>query len=359
MTTTEIFPEDKIDPTAGAKEEQYPVERTLGAMGHIRTIAKKRKWQYLSLTGENVTRQDITEAGGEVSFIRKFFSQPDTAAVTHKDGVWAVWSGDGEPTIEAFPEYMPVDQGPGSEFLKGLQARLGVEQRAAEYAKAQTPGEPTKEGAVAFAGGTGLNDHSVRDFDAESEATARNAAIKRAESDAAYAAASKMGQDAWAFSSLDITNHDAMRARYKTRADAPIEMHPTGGVAAIWLGDGEPTRPAFPDVQPVGNRLHSERKNGTHDAGTHIGTPPAFPTPPILIPVDQLPKPAMKAKVSPHAPSAPLNEMGIKFYDLSKETVYSPEFRAWLQRVSDTLHAEAARIELSKMREKRDARGTG
>jgi hypothetical protein len=342
MTTTEIFPEDKIDPTAGAKEEQYPVERTLGVMGHVRVIAKKRKWQFLHESQMPEGSSTPNGSSGAVTFIRKFYSQPETAAVTHKDGVWAVWSDEGEPTTEAFPEYTPVDEGPGSEFLKSLQARLG-----------QKPSEPTKEGSVAA-----LPAAPYRDLAAEGEATARTAAFKRVESDEAYETASKAGQEAWAFSSIKINDHAAMRRRYGTSNDAVIEMHPTGRLAAIWLGKSTPTRPAFPDVQPVAAAAVSyqpvpeytrhEQKNGNNGGPT----PPAFPAP-IGSTDEQLPLPV---KVSGHAPSAALNQMGVKLYGLSKEGIYSPQFREWLQRVSDGLHAEAARIELGLMRAKLDAR---
>jgi hypothetical protein len=342
----EIFPEDKIDPTAGAKEEQYPVERTLGTMGHIRTIAKKRKWQYLN---ESEMPEGSSTA---VSYIRKFYSQPETAAVTHKDGVWAVWSDEGEPTTEAFPEYTAIDEGPGAEFLKSLQARLGVEQKAAEFVKAQTPSEPTKEGSVAA-----LPVAPYRDLAAESEVTARNAAIQRAKDNAAYEAASKTDQEAWAYSTIDVSNYDAMRLRYGARNDAPIVPHPDQDIAAIWLGKGAPTRPAFPFAQPVNGHVTHPVPTSDNNTGS---TPPTFPAPVgPTIPAEQLPRPVARAKVSPHVPSAPLNEMGIKFYDLSKEGAYSAEFRAWLLQVSDVLHAEAARIELAKMREKLDLRAKG
>ena len=353
----EIFPEDKIDPTAGAKEEQYPVERTLGVMGHVRAIAKKRKWQYLN---ESEMPEGSSTA---VTFIRKFYKQPETAAVTHKDGIWAVWSGEGEPTDDAFPEYEPIDQGPGSEFLKGLQARLGIEKRAEEFVKAQTPSEPQKEGAVAFASSSGLNDHDIRDFDAESEATARAAAFKRVASEESYETASKAGQEAWAFSSINIYDHAAMRRRFGTGHDAVIEMHPTGRLAAIWLGKSKPTRPAFLDVQPAPEGLH---KNGTLPNGTNLDDFHAAPMPPVpppfidditpsktRPPTDDLPRPV---KVSGHVPSAALNEMGVKLYGMSKEHLYSEKLRQYLANVSDSLHAEAARIELGKMREKLDAR---
>jgi len=390
----EIFPEDKIDPTVEHKE--FHVEQTLGVMGHVRAIAKKRKWQYLN-------ESEMPE-GASISFIRKFYSQPETAAVTQKDGVWAVWSGEGEPTDDAFPEYTPIDEGPGSEFLKGLQARLGIK-----------PGE-SKEGAVVALPPPAPDSVSVQLRAVEAETTARNAAFKRAKDDEAYESASKAGQEVWAYSSIKIDDHVAMRRRYGTTNDAVIMMHPSGGIAAIWLGKGAPTRPAFPDVQqaPPGLKVpdtgapttHSfpaedegpfpakaqpptgvigailkdaqERKNGTSNTG-HV--PPTFPAPvggspldefhaapmppvpPPFIdditpsktrpPTDDLPKPV---KVSGHVPSAALNEMGVKLYGMSKEPLYSEKLRQYLANVSDSLHAEAARIELSKMREKLDAR---
>jgi len=358
--TTEIFPEDKTDPTVTGKE--FHVEQTLGVMAHVRVIAKKRKWQFLQIDSADAeTTKKVTEVGGEVSYIRSFYQLPETAAVTHKDGVWAVWSGEGEPTTEAFPEYAPVDEGPGSEFLKGLQARLGIEQKAAEFVKAQEPGEPVKEGAVALALSPLAAEDSKERLLLEGESAARNAAYKRAQSDAAYETSSKSGQNAWAYSSIHVTDHVAMRRRYGTGNDAVIEMHPSGGIAAIWLGKNAPTRPAFPDVQPAPEGLGLRKQNGTNINDFHAEpmppVPAAVPTVPApfldsLVPSD-LPPPV---KVSGHVPSAALNEMGVKLYGLSKEPLYSAEFRQYLSKVSDSLHAEAARIELSKMRAKLDAR---
>jgi len=345
----EIFPEDKLDPTAGTKEQEYHVERTLGVIGHVRSIAKKRKWQYLKI-------EAVEAVADPAAHVRSFYKLPETAVVAHKEDTWAVWSGEGEPTDEAFPEYEAIDEGPGSEFLKGLQARLKIEKSAAEYTK---PSEPPREGSVALAGGSGLNDHlddpgRNRDFAAEGERSSRNAAYKRAESDAAYEASVKTDQEAWAYSTVDISNHDAMRLRYKTRENAPIATHPSMDIAAIWLGKGTPTRPAFPDVQPAPSGLKTN--GGPLPNGTSLKDfTPITPHVTHPNPTNDRDLPA-PPKVSPHVPSAPLNELAIKLYYLSKEPLYTAEFRAWALRVSDSLHAEAARIELNAMRSKLDAR---
>lgn len=65
-----------------------------------------------------------------------------------------------------------------------------------------------------------------------------------------------------------------------------------------------------------------------------------------------------KVKVSPHVPSAALNDMGLRLYAMSKEQVYSEPFRKFLLQVSDAIHAEASKIDLVKVRASYDRKSS-
>jgi hypothetical protein len=280
----EIFPEDKIDPTVAGKDAEMSVEQTLGIVGHVKTSTKKRKnWRYL--------RQDVSDnlEAAETN-IREFYGLPSSATVVHRGSEWAVWAAAGDPTSEAFepePESKPESHPILSEVLKNAPS------------------------------GTAL----------EIEAGARDAAFGEAN-------AKKIDEklrETWAYSTNNVEDLVAMRERYGAGPDAPVEMHTKGDIAAIWLGKGPPTRPAFPGESSVPAKV-SQSTNGNGASS--------------VIPV----------KVSPFAPAAALNDMGIKFYALSKEPLFTDGFRKFLLQVSDSLHAEAARMELSKVRQTFDGR---
>lgn len=287
----DIFPEDKKDPTAGAKEPEYHVERTLGVMGHVRTIAKKRKWLFLQIEAGS------TKAG-EVSHIREFYKLPN-APVTHQNGMWAIWSGEGEPTVEAFPE---TDEN--------------------EMAAAASPG-------------TVVATQEAADLKATMDEVAKRKAGTLILDEA---------NETWAYTSNTSSPIGEIRRRFKAGASAPFEVHPSGDIAAVWLGKGAPARPAFP--------AEAGRIPNGHPA---ISNGHAAPVTPGITQLDgTLEAPATPAvkpvSVSPFAPGNALNEMGLKLYGMSKEEVFSDDFRAFLKRCSDSLHAEAARFDVAKVR---------
>jgi hypothetical protein len=289
-----IFPENTLDPTAGTKEQEYHVERTLGVMGHIRGIARKRKWLFLQIGDE---------IDSKVSYIRDFYKLP-TAPVTHKNGLWAIWSGDGEPTSEAFAEVGELDEmvaaAPPGTFMVAIQEAADLKSTMDEVAKRKA--------------GTPI-------LDAANETWAYTSNIPEYVSDDPVGAFRKI------------------RHRYKAARgdDAPVEIHPSGDIAAVWLGKGTPARPAFPGTQPL------PKTNG-HTA--------LVDAPPVGVPIGELdaPPPVKPIPVSPFAPGNALNKMGLELYGMSKEEVFSEEFRGYLRRVSDSMHAEAARFDLMKVR---------
>jgi hypothetical protein len=106
---TDIFPEDKIDPTV-KKQNEMSVEDTLGIIGHLRRATKNRSlWRYLVVSGE--------EDGA--AHVRVTYDLPATAPVAHKGQEWAVWAGEGAPSCPAFeeietlqPEPLPIQPEP-------------------------------------------------------------------------------------------------------------------------------------------------------------------------------------------------------------------------------------------------------
>lgn len=334
----EIFPEDKIDPTV-SKDVKMSVEETLGVMGHVKAMTRKRKKNWRFLVQEDVSANDLDGAANK---IREFYELPKSAPVAHQGNVWAVWAGEGGPTAAAFesePEPLAVAYaGPAVEF-EADQTLL------AEVLKNAPPGTIVGEG-----------DH------------AKTVAMLEA----------KRLRETWAYSTKDIADQASMRERFQVRYDAPIELDPNGGdVAAIWLGKGAPTRPAFPDVAqlksdvtkpngvvPPGAFSSGGARDGSlcsvcgEPAGSvlrhgHSCTGTSHTSHASEVAPDDLPKPV---RVSPFVPSAALNDMGLKLYGMSKEPVFNETFRKFLLQVSDSLHAEAARIELTKVRKSFDGR---
>lgn len=401
----EIFPEDKIDPTAGTKENEYHVERTLGVVGHVRTIAKKRQWRYLV--------QEGVRPAEAMQKIRDFYQLPESALVVYQGDTWAVWSGEGEPSSKAFePETLPeatpapllrdgigfdvtaldsareyraawpLNSGPvhgtfpDEETLETRNGHSPVDPVLAEVAKNAPPGtvlestqaeilKATAENGVQHGWSTNVSDNELRD--------------------------TKGFTDTWAYSTKTdhLADPASMRARFKTRPDAPIETR--GDIAAVWLGEGAPPRAAFPEI---GSQPKPPPPNGIDKNGRLIPVPSGSfssggatdgstcsvcgePLGSVLRPgyscmgpfhtkatspgITQLTgdldtRATKPVEVSPHVPSAALNDMGLKIYGLSKNPLFSKDFREYLVRVSDSLHAEAARIELAKVRKNFDSR---
>jgi hypothetical protein len=262
MNFTEVFPEDPTDPTVKKDREKMTVNETLGAMGHIKASTRSRKWRFM--TGQDVTEEKIRAA----------YDLPETAQVVRRGVEWAVWSGDGEPTSDPFE---------GQDTI--------------------TVPSPAPDDGLGQLIAAGVSPEAVK-------------AVFGATSTSEILESRKMyGQenDVWAYSS-NVDGALQLRKRYE-RPDAPIAEHPTGGIYAIWLGDGPPTRPAFP-----GAAVKSSVK----------------------------PEPVKSATIPENA----LHDAGLKLYKMSCDPVFSvdEQLRRKLLQMSDILHAEAARFEVARIR---------
>jgi hypothetical protein len=355
----DIFPEDRIDPTAGTKETEYHVERTLGVIGHVRGIAKKRHWRYL--------RQEGVPAREAFVKIREFYELPENAPVVCLKDDWAVWAGEGEPSGPAFEQEPHYGTFPDEETLETRNGHSAVDPILAEVLKNAPPGTVLSAG-----------DEKVV---IAIEAGEREAALKEAANAKHAKKIDETLQETWAYSTKDIADHSAMRARYGARADAPIVTDQSGDIAAIWLGKGAPPRAAFPnpEIDAMSRRLaahgfvSSKPTNGFVEEARRLseGVREGRLCPVCGEPKGSVLRPGVSCTgeshpnaldytappdVSPHVPSAALNDMGLKIYRLSRNVLFTVPFREYLLKVSDSLHAEAARMELAKVRKNFDSR---
>jgi hypothetical protein len=101
----EIFPVDKTDPTVTTEgpKKDFPVERTLGIVGHLKTYARSRLWRYVN--------KEVPGMGpGSIGRDACLFFDLDSKRPTAFDigtNTWAVWAGDGPPDCEPFETYAP------------------------------------------------------------------------------------------------------------------------------------------------------------------------------------------------------------------------------------------------------------
>jgi len=93
-------------------------------------------------------------------------------------------------------------------------------------------------------------------------------------------------------------------------------------IAAVWVGEGLPTKPAFPTTRLRAGR---DSEPTTKD------------------------QPFRRVKVT-SVPESALHEMGLQLYSMSKEDVFSVSLRAVLLEMSNALHAEAGKIETARVR---------
>lgn len=212
-----IFPNDQPDPTIGDKEPTYPVERTLGVIGHLSKTTKARRqgWMYMRLVEAGPLGPDTSP----ISRVRKFFAEelkdrgldantasvvrsPELSLPDHENKItreWAIWGGTGEPDREAFEKVTL-----GNNDSPPIKPALGNNGSIAEV--------------------TNLIEKRLTD--------SKPAATPR-----------------WAYTSKRPLDAESVRARFN-RPNARVVWDPspeaTSAVAAIWLGEGEPTSPAFP-----------------------------------------------------------------------------------------------------------------
>jgi hypothetical protein len=313
----EIFPQDKLDPTVSPQD--MSVERTLGVMSHVKAMTSKRRtgpqWRYQVIE----PRPDHEDDESQPHTIRRTYGLPDTAFVANRGTEWAVWTGAGKPETDPF-ETFEEPPAPAPDALLAAVLASAPEGTGATTAAPQGTLSPA----------------------AKKEADERMAAYESARL-ARLGAALQPSMDKWSYWTEGELTASALRTHFETRGDAPFILHPGGDIAAVWRGKGEPTRQAFPD--PI---------------KFEPATTPKEPAPMPFQGIRQIegdldgyvgpaPEPV---KVFKHAPSAALNEMGVKLYGLSQEPLYAEGFRKFLLQVSDALHAEAAKIELAKMRER-------
>lgn len=315
----EIFPQDKLDPTVSPQD--MSVERTLGVMSHVKAVTSKRRtggqWRYLRVDPNSEPILDVARK------VRETYGIPYPAPVVCQGDEWAVWTGEGEPTRPAF-ETFEEPPAPAPDALLAAVLASAPEGTGATTAAPQGTLSPA----------------------AKKEADERMAAYESARL-ARLGAALQPSMDKWSYWTEGELTASALRTHFETRGDAPFILHPGGDIAAVWRGKGEPTRQAFPDPikfetattpkEPAPMPFQGIRQIEGDLNGYVTGELPVEPVP---------------VKVFKHAPSAALNEMGVKLYGLSQEPLYAEGFRKFLLQVSDSLHAEAAKIELAKMRER-------
>jgi hypothetical protein len=351
----EVFPENKLDPTVD-KNVAMSVEQTMGVVNHLKVVTRKRRqnWRYL------------VQADGTAAAVRKFYELPENAPVIQQGNEWAAWAGTGEPDVEPFD---PVEVVPEETTATVL----------AEVLANAPPGTVTEMWDPRTA-----TEKMNADKTALKEAAARMAAYERAR--AGRIGKPDVSKETWAYSTnLPPTAEaiEAMRERYGASADAPIEQHPDGDIVAIWLGKGAPPRSAFPEVQraPAGLlripdtgtvTVHSfpvegegpfpantnpvpgvigallqdarDARDAKANGGNGNVTTPA-PAPAMTEPPPDLPK-----KVKIIVPETTLHDMALRLYGMSQESCFNEPLRKFLLHVSDSLHAEAGKLEVAKVR---------
>jgi hypothetical protein len=367
MTTlapNEIFPDDRPDPTIDPKKSEMPVEDTLAIVNHVRVVARKRAaWRYLAIElneGENVNPEKT---------IREKYEAPDTALVVHQGNTWAVWTGEGEPTSEAFeppltPEeaktfagmfaddydrvaagaiFEDTDPADDHASMKASLAALGGQTPAPStrpdpaadlHAMAGTAADDLVAGLVAKGlGGSGsalprwpVTEH-ISAARVEYEKTRAERIKKELEATPrwVYAAAS--------------ANETEFRARFNANPDAPVMTDSTGKIMAVWVGDVPPRRPAFQD------NVLLVPAPGAASAQVPSRTPAPAPSAPPAPrkPVDTGEQPVARPEVA-------LNKEGLRLFKLSRDPAFSVESQKALIMASNLLHAEAHRIEITMIR---------
>jgi len=133
----------------------------------------------------------------------------------------------------------------------------------------------------------------------------------------------------------------AVRTFYEARADAPVENK--GDTWAVWIGEGEPTEPAFDEYK------------------TPDGLVEVFPKTPgekaqEVFPVTQVELLSNGEVVHGWTSNIELlddelNRIGHRLYELSEGR--DPSLSGILLRISDILHAEANKIAIARMRKER------
>ena len=125
----------------------------------------------------------------------------------------------------------------------------------------------------------------------------------------------------------------AIRTFYEARADAPVENK--GDTWAVWVGEGEPTEPAFVDEYktPEGGLVEVFPK-----------TPQEEPKPEGSI------FPVWDGTSNIELLDDELNRIGYRLYEISKGHGLDTDI---LLRISDILHAEANKITIARMRKER------
>jgi hypothetical protein len=267
----EVFPEDTLDPTVSG--QKMSVEQTMGTVGYLRGITRKRSnWRFLV---QNDPFPGSRAEGAEK--IRKTYGLPETAPVRNHGKEWAVWAGKGEPDFEPFetPDTVPA------EAMAGMQELV---EALPEVAK------------------------QIVDVFVPSPSPAISTPPVPARG--------------WEYSSKAPLTAEALRERKQARADAPVVFSQSRKMAAIWVGEGDPTsRAIFPDVPPI--------------VAQELVVDPE--------------KPSLVADSD--TPESALHETGMQLYRLSEDPVYSEPLRKFLLSASNAMHAEAAKITVAIARE--------
>jgi len=297
-----IFPVEKLDATI--KSQDVSVEETLGMVGHVRALTRKRnQWRYVNV--EEPIRFPPSKPGEEPRYltkenasavtVREFFELPVTAAVYHNGHSWAAWAGKGDPTTDAFEKDEPI-------VTEGV-----------------TTSSITQEIAERWARDSG----NSKDVDAQASRP-RLAAELVAGKTAETGNASETGNtretgNAWYYSSKILTARE-LRAHFGFSAEAPFQLNQQGDIAAVWSGTAPPGKDAFPVVSTIRTESRSEAREREVD---------------LLNPEDEL-----------HA-------IAMRLFELSERNVdnwYGVVLRDQLLPLSDQLHAHASRVTIARKR---------
>jgi hypothetical protein len=335
VTPHEIFPEDKIDPTVDLKKFDMPVEDTLAIVNHLKVVKRRRApWRFLQIEPNDPR---LKTSSPDV-IIRRVYDLPPEATVAHQGNMWAAWAGGGKPTCEAFDKDDIVSKD-AAEIAGPIRAMLGAGAGAALPADL-----PFHDDYVELAAGESAvrspghddadsidpaDDHASMKASLEAIAPTTRQEYERQRAERLRKEREK--EPRWIYCDRNVekgrTLSDAeLRKRYGARDNAPVMIDPAGIVAAVWVGDGAPTRLAFPDPDPM----------DPIPANPYARTP----EPPRM----------ERVRVSPQAAESTLHEMGLKLYGLSKDPAFSQDVQKTLLHMSDTLHREAGKIETIRVR---------
>jgi hypothetical protein len=119
-----------MDPTTAHEKKDFPVERTLGIVGHIRGVTRNRLWRYIKeeallASDRNVETAISPGAAFYAVAVRAFYAVDLAAPVEHQGDTWAVWTGTGEPDSPAFEPDEPAPE-PGVSQVDMLATGFSV-----------------------------------------------------------------------------------------------------------------------------------------------------------------------------------------------------------------------------------------